>query len=86
MTVMPSRRALLQLQWLRPAPRVDAGGCLARTGCGVCVERCPIPGAMTFGAALAAAGPVPVIDAAACDRCGRCVEVCPAPSRCIVLG
>lgn len=79
MTAVPSRRALLGLGWLR-VPHVEPAACLARTGCGICVERCPIPGAMALAA------DAPVIDADACDRCGVCTVVCPSPTPCIVLG
>lgn len=93
MSAIPSvsRRGLFRFDWLAQAartaprpPRVDAAGCLARTGCAVCVERCPVPGALAFGADAGALAPA--IDPAACDRCGRCVAVCPAPRPCIDLG
>lgn len=41
------------------------------TGCGVCVDECPV-GAIRLGASDTAA-----IDEAECIRCGRCHDVCP---------
>lgn len=75
---MVSRRDLFR--WHAPEPRatvlVDPVSCTARVDfCAVCVERCPVPGAITMQ------GSAPVIDDARCDGCGRCVEVCPAPFR-----
>jgi Na+-translocating ferredoxin:NAD+ oxidoreductase RNF subunit RnfB len=49
--------------------------CLAyeRSFCTVCVERCPISGAITSTRGI------PLVDPTLCDGCGICVELCPAP-------
>lgn len=55
-------------------PKVLEHRCLAtRSFCSVCVERCPVPGAIvvTLGR--------PRVDPAQCNGCGRCVVTCPAP-------
>jgi Na+-translocating ferredoxin:NAD+ oxidoreductase subunit B len=49
------------------APAVDGGSC---TGCGACVERCPM-------GAISLAEDVAAVDADACLGCGHCVPVCP---------
>ena len=49
------------------AVKVDNTKC---TGCGSCVEACPLE-AMTVNDALAAADPE------ACVECGVCMEACP---------
>lgn len=55
-------------------PSVVAEACLAATSfCSVCVERCPVPGA------IAIVDRRPRVIAAACDGCGECVRACPAP-------
>ncbi len=79
---MVSRRDLFR--WAAPAPSprllVDPVSCTARVDfCAVCVERCPVPGALTMR------GSAPVVDAARCDGCGRCVAACPAPFRALEL-
>ena len=55
--------------------RVRQHSCLAwqRSFCSVCVERCPVPGAI-----LVAQGR-PRVDPARCTGCGICVAACPAP-------
>lgn len=56
------------------APRVLRHACLALTSfCAVCVERCPVPGAIVVEAGW------PRVVADRCDGCGTCVAVCPAP-------
>jgi len=55
-------------------PQVLPHRCLATTSfCSVCVERCPIEGAIvvTHGR--------PRVEPSRCDGCGRCVAACPAP-------
>lgn len=47
--------------------------------CSVCVEHCPVPGALTL-----VAGRV-VVSRAACNGCAACVPVCPSPSNPIRL-
>lgn len=47
--------------------------------CRVCVERCPLPGAMSV------VNGVPMVNAAVCDGCGLCAEVCPAPRKAILM-
>jgi Pyruvate/2-oxoacid:ferredoxin oxidoreductase delta subunit len=55
-------------------PRVIASACLAATtSCSVCVERCPVPGA------IAVADHRPRVVAARCTGCGICIQRCPAP-------
>lgn len=60
---------------------VQAFDCLNRLGttCSVCVERCPVPGAMSW------AGGVPTVDASLCTGCGQCHYACPAPSNAIAI-
>jgi ferredoxin-type protein NapG len=55
--------------------------CLNRMSatCSVCVERCPVPGAMAF------AGDVPAANEALCTGCGICQHVCPAPNNAIAM-
>lgn len=53
--------------------------CLAyRSFCSVCVERCPVPGAITVERGI------PSVNAAACTGCGICAQVCPAPRNAIL--
>ncbi len=59
--------------------RVLAHDCIAATGCSVCVEQCPVPGA------ISRVGGRPVIDAERCTGCGVCLHVCPAPRKAILL-
>ena len=55
-------------------PAVIEHRCLAtRSFCSVCVERCPVPGAILVELGR------PRVDPAKCDGCGRCVLTCPAP-------
>ena len=54
--------------------------CLAYTSfCSVCVERCPILGAMKVDKGI------PMIVADACTGCGICHEVCPAPTNAVLV-
>jgi ferredoxin len=55
-------------------PAVLAHRCLAtRSFCSVCVERCPVPGAIVVELGR------PRVEPARCDGCGLCVLTCPAP-------
>ncbi|MBL8766225.1 MAG: 4Fe-4S binding protein [Planctomycetes bacterium] len=75
-----SRRALL---FLRPDPEAPGSHvavirvwkCLAHTGgfCTVCVEHCPVPGAIVTEHGK------PRIAADRCIGCSACADVCPAP-------
>lgn len=54
--------------------------CLALTSfCSVCVERCPVPGAMISQRGL------PMVVGAVCTGCAVCQEVCPAPTNAILM-
>ena len=54
--------------------------CLAYTSvCSVCVERCPVPGAIQVENGL------PMIVSETCTGCGVCHEVCPAPKNAILV-
>ncbi len=55
--------------------------CLSTTGsfCSVCVERCPLEGAISM------LGGRPQINAQSCVGCGQCVYSCPAPSRALII-
>lgn len=54
--------------------------CLAYTSfCSVCVERCPVPGA------LPSQGGIPMVVPEICTGCGVCQEVCPAPRNAVLL-
>ncbi|MCO5167418.1 MAG: 4Fe-4S dicluster domain-containing protein [Planctomycetes bacterium] len=73
---------------LRPdGPRVmgraviAAHDCLAYqgTGCAVCVEQCPVPGALRLD------GGRPVVDAGRCTGCGVCQHVCPSPHNAVLV-
>lgn len=60
---------------------IQTMACLAHTGsfCSVCVERCPVPGAIEVSAGK------PGIRADLCTGCGVCLHVCPAPSNAVVV-
>lgn len=55
--------------------------CLAyqRSFCSTCVERCPVPGAITVE------NGIPRVNASACTGCGVCHEVCPAPRNAVLM-
>ena len=55
---------------------IDSNTCLAFQGtvCTICVEHCPVEGAITMEAGL------PIINSSSCTGCGVCVYVCPAVS------
>lgn len=55
--------------------------CLNRLGttCSVCVERCPVPGALFW------ANGVPDVASALCTGCGQCHYACPAPINAIAI-
>lgn len=54
--------------------------CIALTSfCSTCVERCPVPGAITRDRGL------PMILADACTGCGVCHDVCPAPRKAVLM-
>ncbi|MBN1343203.1 MAG: 4Fe-4S binding protein [Phycisphaerae bacterium] len=53
-------------QTRRFVARVDSATC---TGCGQCVEECPVEAITVLEAA--------VVDESRCIGCGACVEVCP---------
>lgn len=61
--------------------RVAVLDCLAHQGttCTTCVERCPVPGAITLD------GGRPIIEGDTCTGCGVCQHVCPAPRNAIIL-
>ena len=61
--------------------RVDVYACLATApgGCSVCVEQCPVPGALTRERGR------PIVDPDACVGCGVCHHVCPSPSNAVML-
>lgn len=65
-----------------PAARVaiiQGRFCLAyRSLCSVCLERCPVPGAITVERGI------PSVNANACNGCGICAQVCPAPRNAIL--
>lgn len=60
---------------------IGAHDCLAYQGttCTVCVEQCPVPGAIRSDAGR------PVIDAALCTGCGVCQHVCPSPRNAVIV-
>lgn len=60
---------------------IGAQDCLAHRGssCSVCVERCPVPGALRLERGR------PVIDASRCTGCGVCQHVCPAPRNAVII-
>jgi ferredoxin len=55
--------------------------CLNRLGspCSVCVEHCPVPGALVLRGAL------PVVEDLLCTGCGLCAHACPAPARALII-
>lgn len=54
--------------------------CIALTSfCSVCVERCPVPGAMRQERGM------PMVVADACTGCGICHAVCPAPRNAVLM-
>jgi ferredoxin-type protein NapG len=61
--------------------RIQALDCLNRLSstCSVCVERCPVPGAIGF------VGDVPEVEKRLCTGCGICQHVCPAPTNAIAM-
>jgi MinD superfamily P-loop ATPase len=59
---------------------VQGRHCLALSSfCSVCVERCPIPGALHVFKGL------PMVVPDACNGCGICHQVCPAPTNAILM-
>ena len=60
---------------------VQAGRCITFQGqtCRVCVEACPVPGA------LAEHDGHPVVDQSRCIGCGVCEHVCPTPAASITV-
>ncbi|MBT8483964.1 MAG: 4Fe-4S dicluster domain-containing protein [Phycisphaerales bacterium] len=60
---------------------IRAPYCLAHQGtfCTVCVERCPVDGALQL------VDNRPVIDAETCTGCGVCQYVCPAPYNAVLI-
>jgi Na+-translocating ferredoxin:NAD+ oxidoreductase RNF subunit RnfB len=53
--------------------------CIAEShGCAVCIERCPVEGAMVMDHGL------PMVVAETCTGCGICYEVCPAPTNAVM--
>lgn len=77
-----SRRALLFDGLRRLRPRQDVAvvhGDRCVLFCSVCVERCPVPGALEWRAGR------PAVVADRCDGCGSCAEVCPAPELAIEI-
>ena len=66
------------------APRtavILSWSCLAHRGtfCSVCVERCPVDGAMSLSEGR------PVVDPDRCTGCGDCAPVCPSPSPAVMM-
>lgn len=59
---------------------VQGRHCLALTSfCSVCVERCPVPGAMHVAKGM------PMVVPDACTGCGVCHDVCPAPVNAVLM-
>ncbi|HOU53107.1 MAG TPA: hypothetical protein PLQ97_04180 [Myxococcota bacterium] len=46
--------------------------------CLTCIERCPVPGALSPGRRG------PILDPRSCNGCGVCLHVCPSPGRPLV--
>lgn len=63
------------------AARISSLDCLNRLSatCSVCIERCPVPGAIDF------VGDVPEVNERLCTGCGICQHVCPAPQNAILM-
>ena len=61
--------------------RIQPHNCLSwqRSFCTVCVERCPVPGA------IAQEGGRPRVVAEICTGCGVCQHVCPAPVNAVMI-
>jgi Pyruvate/2-oxoacid:ferredoxin oxidoreductase delta subunit len=72
-------RARIEAQTASRHARITPFACIAASGCVVCVERCPEPGAVVVSNGR------PRIDEARCTGCGACAEACPAPLRAIAL-
>ena len=54
--------------------------CIALTSfCATCVERCPVPGAMSRDRGM------PMVHADVCTGCGICHDVCPAPRNAVLM-
>lgn len=54
--------------------------CVALTSfCAVCVERCPVPGALQITRGM------PSVVADKCTGCGVCFDVCPAPRKAVLM-
>jgi Na+-translocating ferredoxin:NAD+ oxidoreductase RNF subunit RnfB len=54
--------------------------CIALTSfCSVCVERCPVPGAMVSQRGM------PTVIPEVCTGCGICFDVCPAPRKAVLM-
>jgi len=54
--------------------------CIALTSfCAVCVERCPVPGAMRVAHGM------PSVVPDVCTGCGICHDVCPAPTNAVLM-
>ena len=54
--------------------------CIALTSfCSVCVERCPVPGAMVTQRGM------PAVVPEVCTGCGICFDVCPAPRKAVLM-
>ena len=60
---------------------IDTQTCLAHTGtgCSVCAEQCPVPGA------IAVEHRRPRIENEICNGCGVCQHVCPAPHNAVAI-
>jgi ferredoxin-type protein NapG len=60
---------------------IAAHDCLAyqSSTCSVCVERCPVPGALRLERGR------PVVDSALCTGCGVCQHVCPSPRNAVII-
>lgn len=61
--------------------RIQPHNCLSwqRSFCSVCVERCPVPGAIVLDAGR------PRVVAETCTGCGICQHMCPAPVNAIMV-